>query len=227
MFDLGPCLSFWYLNFGVKIMAATLGLDSVSFLPKFADAQNIALDRDIIALRKQLQDLDSKALDHTDTISVLKEHVGRAEKDVVLASFKLSEASKAFANEEHLHQLDLRRLVRNSTRSMNPLYLILAEIVSYFNNNCYYYFLSAAFWTMTLHILCLVMAKIQSSQYPFCIISSKGRFCEMIQSLPSLYMRHCMNIAPIPRHPVMILGQALCMSLCVYRIWFFPQKRFS
>ena len=173
----------------LRIMAATLGLDSGSFLPKFADAQNIALDRDIIALRKQLQDLDSKALDHTDTISVLKEHVGRAEKDVVLASFKLSEASKAFANEEHLHQLDLRRLVWKSTKSMNPrksllrlswliiIMFLLRIFVSLPVINIALKALACLCYNSALH-LGLVTANIQSNRYWSCTTCAKGCLCE-------------------------------------------------
>lgn len=93
-------------------MAGTLGLDAASFLPKFASDANRRLDAHISQLKRQLRGLESSLLDHTDTISVLKEHVGRAQKDVIIASLKLAENSKAFAQEEHLYQLDTRTLVK-------------------------------------------------------------------------------------------------------------------
>lgn len=92
-------------------MAATLGLDIGSFLPRFASSSNRALDSEVTLLKAEIQAVEKELLDHTDTITVLKEHVGKAQKEVVLASFKLAENSRDFETEEHLHQLDARTLV--------------------------------------------------------------------------------------------------------------------
>ena len=80
-------------------------------LPVFANAGNRALGSEIRSLHKQLQVTDEELLDNTDTITVLLEHLGKAKRDVRLASERLADSSNKFCTDEHLYQLSLRQLV--------------------------------------------------------------------------------------------------------------------
>ena len=80
-------------------------------LPAFANAGNRALDTETRSLHKQLQVADEELLDNTDTVSVLLEHLGKAKRDVRLASARLADSSNRFSTDEHLYQLSLRQLV--------------------------------------------------------------------------------------------------------------------
>ena len=70
-----------------------------------------ALAGGITALRKQLLAANSVLLDHQDTIGVLVQHVGKTQRDVYLASHKLTQRSQQFSSDEHVHQMELRSLV--------------------------------------------------------------------------------------------------------------------
>jgi len=72
---------------------------------------NRALADGINALRKQLWAASSVLLDNRDTISVLAQHVGKTQRDVYLASHKLTQLSQEFSSDEHVHQMELRNLV--------------------------------------------------------------------------------------------------------------------
>ncbi len=80
------------------------------FLPAFSNQANRALAAEIDRLQKHLGTADNNLLDNTDTIKVLHEHLGRIQRDVQLASQKLTNLSQGFCKDEHNHQMDLRHL---------------------------------------------------------------------------------------------------------------------
>ena len=85
--------------------------DNETSLPAFANAGNRALGSEIQSLYNQLQGTDEELLDNTDTTSVLLEHLGKAKRDVRLASERLGDSSNKFSTDQHVYQLSLRQLV--------------------------------------------------------------------------------------------------------------------